>query len=231
VDISTTLIGEINDLLTGIEVDPQRLLEPLGALRRDFRLAVRSYIGLQLTAFAGSHPVQLTSMEAHADVEPITSSMQLSLPGVGRNSPSAVVAFATAPGAFVDLAANMSPAHQLRGGELLLDRHIPASDQRSGFSGLREASSVNPAIGVLIDRGRNPRQAEVELQRLADQSEITVEGDLSGSSERLSKPDRSGWHASGLDLRSGYGVQDKRINTLGAHTVPGGVGSGFPVCW
>ena len=124
-DISTTLIDEINDLLTGIEVDPQRLLELLRALRRDFRLAVRSYIGLQLTAFAGSHPVQLTSMEALADFEAITTSMQLSLQGVGRSSPSTVVAFATAPGAFVDLAANISFAHQLRGGELLLDRHIP----------------------------------------------------------------------------------------------------------
>ena len=87
-DISTTLIDEINDLLTGIEVDPQRLLELLRTLRRDFRLAVRSYIGLQLTAFAGSHPVQLTSMEALADFEPITSSIQLSLLGVGRNSPA-----------------------------------------------------------------------------------------------------------------------------------------------
>jgi hypothetical protein len=181
VDISTRLIDEINDLLTGIEVDPQLLLEPLRALRRDFRLAVRSYIGLQLTAFAGSHPVQLTSMEALADFEVITTSMQLSLQGVGRNRPSTVVAFATRPGAFVDLAANISPAHKLRGGELLLDRHIPASDQRSGFSGLREASTINRAIGVLIDSGRDLRHAEAELQRLADQAEITVQA----QSERL----------------------------------------------
>ena len=95
-------------------------------MRRDFRLAVRSYIGLQLTAFAGSHPVQLTSMEALADFEPITTSMQLSLPGVGRNSPSTLAASATAPGAVVDLAATIAFAHQLRGGKLLLDRHIPA---------------------------------------------------------------------------------------------------------
>ena len=82
------MIDEISGLLTGIEVDPQRLLEMLRALRRDFRLAVRSYIGLQLTTFAGSNPVQLTCMEALADVEAITTSMHLSLPGVGRNRPA-----------------------------------------------------------------------------------------------------------------------------------------------
>ena len=180
-DISTTLLDQINDLLTGIEVDPQRLLEPLGTLRRDFRLAVRSYVGLQLTAFAGSHPVRLTSMEALADFEPITASMQLSRPGAGPNSPSAVVAYATAPGAFVDLAANLSPAHQLRGGELLLDRHIPAPDRGSRFSPLREASTPNRAIGVLIDSGQDPGQAEAERQRLEDHSG----GSVRPLSERL----------------------------------------------
>jgi hypothetical protein len=119
-------------------------------------------------------------MEALADFEQITTSMQLSLPGVGRNSPSGVVAFATAPGAFVDLAANISFAHGLRGSELLLDRHIPASDHRCGFSGLREAT-VNRAIGVLVGSGQSLRQAEAGLQRLADQSEITVQA----QSERL----------------------------------------------
>jgi hypothetical protein len=181
VDISTTLLDQINDLLTGIEVDPQRLLEPLTTLRRDFRLAVRSYVGLQLTAFAGSHPVQLISMEALADFEPITASMQLSRPGVGRNSASAVVAYATAPGAFVDLAANLSPAHQLRGGDLLLDRHIPAPDHGSRLRPLREASTPNRAIGVLIDSGQDPGHAEAGSQRLEDQSG----GSVRPQSERL----------------------------------------------
>ena len=67
---------------------------------------------------------------------------------------SAVTFYASRPGAFVDLAADIRQRHNLDG-QVVLDGHLhplrhPIAP--SGVTGLVEFSVINRAIGVLIER-------------------------------------------------------------------------------
>jgi hypothetical protein len=60
--------------------------------------------------------------------------------------------YASQPHAFATLAADIAGALNLPAGGFSLD-HDLTPEVGSGVSGLREASTINQAIGVLIDRG------------------------------------------------------------------------------
>lgn len=75
--------------------------------------------------------------------------------------------YAAAPGAFVDLAADMSYALGLAPALLPLDDDTAAPVQSSGITGLHAQAIVNQALGVLIGRGHTPETADEELKRLA----------------------------------------------------------------
>jgi hypothetical protein len=77
--------------------------------------------------------------------------------------------YARRPGAFVDLAADLS----WLGGDGLSS--VPLDDALgvdldSSPTGLAQASTINQAIGILIERGFNPAEARGELDDLAARS-------------------------------------------------------------
>jgi hypothetical protein len=76
------------------------------------------------------------------------------------------VLYAATPGAFVDLAADLSYALGLDRTHLVLDQHLIAPTAGSGM-GLDTQSAINQAIGVLIGGGHTLESARHELDRLA----------------------------------------------------------------
>jgi hypothetical protein len=151
----------------------------LAALTADIEAAVPSYLGVQLTIRQNGHPVTLTRIAPHRTA---TTSLRIPLTVLGRrfDPDSRVTFYAAAAGAFVDLAADLSyalhvptstdrstdgsdgedrrhgPVDGDRG--ITLDADVPPSALVSGVSGLSELSTINRAIGVLIDHSHHPDQ-------------------------------------------------------------------------
>ena len=103
--------------------------------------------------------------------------MLLPLDALGVTGPGGTVVFyAARPGAFVDLAADTSFAYSLDG-HVRLDEHLPSPDHPTGppgVSGHTELSTINQAIGALLDRGHTTTEARGVLQRLADRDGIPL---------------------------------------------------------
>jgi hypothetical protein len=105
------------------------------------------------------------------------TSLRLPLSALGNAGLlGALVFYAGNPGAFVDLAADLSFALGLGPDVVALDQDLtPISDPAglTGLTGLAEMSQVNQAIGILIERGHVPHSARTELHRLANLAQTT----------------------------------------------------------
>ncbi|MDP9094783.1 MAG: hypothetical protein M3N95_18055 [Actinomycetota bacterium] len=86
----------------------------------------------------------------------------------GAHGSSSLLFYAADPGAFVDLAADLSFALGLELSDLVLDRHLTLPRHGEGIDGFEFWSGINQAVGVLIARGHTPESARTELHRLAD---------------------------------------------------------------
>jgi hypothetical protein len=80
---------------------------------------------------------------------------------------SDLVLYAATPGAFIDLAADLNYALGLHPAALTLDDDLTEPVSGTGITGLTSQSTINQALGVLIDRGHTPEAARQELNRLA----------------------------------------------------------------
>ena len=182
-DLSTGIAAHLYVLVKSIGAGDDTLTGSLAALAVDLRTAVTSYLGLRLTLVLDGWPVTLTAFGDIDGVRPATSlRLTLSSIGPGFDPESRVVFYAASPGAFVDLAADLSYLHRVRGpagtayadGEVerdgrrpavALDVELPPESVASGFSGLTEYATINRAVGVLIDRGHQPERAQATLRR------------------------------------------------------------------
>lgn len=172
--LSATLSDPSEDLTTD-------LADTVLLLAADARLAVRSFLGLTVTVTIVAHadgaggtvgdtvPLRFTLLEDQAVPREVATSLLLPLPTAGAGqSQITVVLYAATPGAFVDMAADLSflTGHGLA--DVELDQHRGLAGE-ADITGLLEAeSSVGEAIGVLIARGRTREQAYAELDLLAD---------------------------------------------------------------
>ena len=164
-DWPTALLRDLLDL--SASVDGEAELGPrLAELATTLRAAVSSYCGLDLTVHDGVHPVTLTSFLPAADGDEIATSLRLPLVTVSSDvdSQSRVIFYATTPGAFVDLAADLG--HVLRVA-IVLDADLPPQTSVSRLAGLHEMSTINRAVGMLIEQGHHPDDAHSVLRRHA----------------------------------------------------------------
>jgi len=152
VEVLSTALHQV-----GTAEDLERVL---AALLDDFRRAVASALGLQLTTQASGERVALVHFWPGVTPAQVRTSLEVPLPRAGPGA--AVVFYAAVPGALVDLAADLAFALGLGLDRLRLDRHTPDSTA-SGIRGLAELSLLERAIGVLIEQGSDPESAEREL--------------------------------------------------------------------
>ena len=166
--VAAALTAGLRDLALEFGLDHLVVDDSLDRLRRELGQAVESYCGLRITVAQDGFPITLTAFEPLADGATVASSLELSLTVLAGAAPSSVlVLYATRPGAFVDLAADLGyvlPDHAGVGGHLRLDAGLPPSGTESGIVGVETWSTVNRAAGVLIGGGEDPSRAHSELR-------------------------------------------------------------------
>jgi hypothetical protein len=192
VDLPEVVLTHVRDLTASVGQDDQDLSDTLMALATALRSTATSYRGFQLTLVENQWPVTLTAFDDGHDA-PIGTSLRLPLGLVSRrvDGESRVVFFAGTPGAFTDLAADLSHAlggisvngrsstaknaddHGIRVDghrkviELDIDIDLLPASRTSGLTGLAELTVLNRALGMLIQQGHDLEQAHQVLRREA----------------------------------------------------------------
>jgi hypothetical protein len=182
VDIPTALFNQLAQFANSVGFDAEILHLPLTNLVADLRAVIPSYRGLQVTILFSDQPVTLTELIPQQTDGAVTTSLRvpLSLLGPGHDEGSRIIFYASTPGAFVDLAADLGyvlkaavRTDHLDGDRaasdaapyaelpisLVLDGDLSPDLADSGLTGLPELSSINRALGILIDRGHNAGDA------------------------------------------------------------------------
>jgi hypothetical protein len=181
-EIPRSLLASLRELTTtDVDGDGHAVSELLAALIRELEASVLSYRGLQLTISQNGFPVVLTAFtDGHDGAVGTSLRVPLALLDPGFTTESRIVFYAGTPGAFVDLAADLTFA--LRGAstpESAENSAPPAirldadpSPRTDGFnlSGVTELSAIDRAVGVMIDQGHHPDHALATLRSEADRA-------------------------------------------------------------
>jgi hypothetical protein len=166
VEISLALAADLAALTVALDEPGANIETTLRQLGSDAKAAVASYLGLTVSAGVAL----FTTMDDHRRSADIHASLMMPLHRLGSNTRGArfvVVLYATTPGAFTDLSADLAWVTGLPLAAFVIDQHLSVdADLRAGGFG-HAGSVVNQAIGVLIGRGRTPEQASDELDALA----------------------------------------------------------------
>ena len=147
------------------------LAQMLDRLGEAVSLTVTSLIALSIRTGVGDAEIELTARAEGRDAGGIRTSLLIPLParaggGSTPGSRSSLLLYAGQPGAFVDLAADISWITGRALDAFPMDEHLgPIAEERSAPA-LRELSMVNQAVGVLIERGFLPEEAVRHLDRL-----------------------------------------------------------------
>ncbi len=165
-DLSAALAADLRSLSAVIHNADGGLEPVLRSLATELQSAVDSYVGLTITIASQGHRISFTTSEPGAIA---TTSLSIPLAAVaGSETGSSLVLYATTPGAFVDLAADLAWVLEVKPSALVLDQHLAVPAPSSGVTGLRELATINRAIGALIEYGYTPESARAELRRQAD---------------------------------------------------------------
>jgi hypothetical protein len=173
-EISAALLADLAILTEALDDPDMDVTETLRRVARDAQIAVASYVGLSVVIELDGRQLTLTAFERFAGPADIQTSLSTPLPLGQRSARSdspteagiTLVLYAATPGAFVDLAADLSwlaadTLPGLRG--ISLDEHRKPELVQNSTLSLSGLTAVNQAIGVLIERGRTPEEAEREL--------------------------------------------------------------------
>lgn len=157
--------------LAGRGDDIESLLQ---AMLYDLKAAIPSAKGLSLTVRVSGHDVTITTLDDDK-VRPVGASILFPLRlGAAEYEGTCIVFYAANPGAFVDLAADLGWTTGLPPQTILLDQHLLLPVAGSAVTGLQEWSTINQAIGMLIERGHSPGSARIELEHNAECLASTV---------------------------------------------------------
>lgn len=137
------------------------------------RATVESFSGVSLTLAVDGYPFTITVLDATLDAATaVRASLRMPVGArTGTQSATIVVFYAATPGAFVDLAADITHARGTPVGAVVLDKDLRVPPPGGG---LAELSAIHQAIGVLIARGNTPHLARSELERRASSSGVDL---------------------------------------------------------
>jgi hypothetical protein len=118
-----------------------------------------------------NQPVSVTSAEL-GNISDITTSLCVSLAWVpSLSADSRITFYASVPGTFVDLAADLTFALD---SDVRLDEDIPSA-LVSGLTGVGKLSAINKALGVLVNHGHTADSAQRELRHTADATRSCIQ--------------------------------------------------------
>ena len=177
--LTPALVADLTSLTAALDdpdVDLQCSLDRLG---RTLGTAISSFLGLSMTVRVDDHPITVTTTSRTAAPATVAGSpvvgASISLPLPERAA--TVVFYAGSPGAFVDLAADVTHAWTLPPGAVVIDAQLtpdPDCDSRTEVGGLAEFDVVHQAVGVLVGRGHLPAAAHHELDQQARTTGVDV---------------------------------------------------------
>ena len=170
--ISPGLAAELGLLTQALDLPGIDTAETLTRLAADAQTAVESYLGLSVVITANRAKFDFTVLNAGTRPEHIRTSVLVPLsPGPADGSAAAasvaLILYAATPGAFIDLAADLSWITGRALPDFQLDQHRTLPDSATNPSPLAAMSSIDQALGVLIGRGSTPEQAERDLYERA----------------------------------------------------------------
>ncbi|CAO5158918.1 ANTAR domain-containing protein [Frankia sp. AiPs1] len=175
-DISTAWAADLAALTESLDEPGTDISQTLRQLAADTKIAVHSYLGLSAILSVGGRRLEFTALEEDAEPEDIRASLRISFPPAlsGSEDPAAtasLILFAAMPGAFLDLATDLSwltgSLDGLDTAAFVLDEDLTVPHDPAPPSGLKARSTIDQAIGVLISQGNTPEQAHHHLDLLA----------------------------------------------------------------
>jgi hypothetical protein len=160
-------------------VDIEDTLRRLGV---DARLAVASYVGLSVLIGVDGHSFGFTVLdETFASSDARASIALRDLPISPDNSTElaavTIILYAARPGAFVDLAADLTYPVRRAGQStdgIAVDEHVHFATGAARFRRLNDLSTMNQAIGLLIAKADTHEQIDRALRLHTDGSGIDV---------------------------------------------------------
>jgi hypothetical protein len=174
-DISGLLSTDLTEFLTDLDPAGPEVLQALSMLRRDLTVAVPSFQALRLAFQLEGVPIALTVADG---VRPPVTTMRLPLWWLSMDQDASSITFyAAVPGAFVDLAADLTHTLGLDANAVTLDGlgpEILALGLSSGLTGLAGFTAVNRAIGMLMAGGFDIDDARAELAARAARTGLTL---------------------------------------------------------
>ncbi len=165
------LISELTLLTQALDLPDTDVAETLSRLTADAGTAVDSYLGLSVAIMATTGEFDLTVLAEGATTGQIRTSLLVPLsapvdPMCVDASPEASIAlilYASTPGAFIDLAADLAWLTDRPLTDFHVDEHLTPPAGHTDPTRLQAMSTINQALGVLIGRGATLEQAERRL--------------------------------------------------------------------
>jgi hypothetical protein len=172
VPIPARLLAELALLTQALDLPGTDVAQTLRRLAADARSAVESFLGLSVAITADRIRFDLTLLDDGTQPVHIQTSLLVPLSTaavVASATPASValILYAATPGAFIDLAADLSWITGRALAEFRLDEHRALPSNYVAPTSLAAMSSINQALGVLIGRGATPEQAERDLHTRA----------------------------------------------------------------
>ncbi len=135
--------------------------------------AIPSLLGFTISLGIDGTPVIVQVATRSDESSAAGSSLHLPLAWMPDHAGSSLTFYASTPGAFVDLAADLAFAIGPRHG-IVLDGNLDALPRAPAVFGLAGLSVVNRAVGMLIERGLEPDTAMAELEHRSAHENLTV---------------------------------------------------------
>jgi hypothetical protein len=156
--------------------EPGDVVSVLRDLGASCALAVSSCLGYSITVVGDSAAISVTLLEEPPSGCRIVTSVTVPLDSlVDVAAGSEITFYATKRGGLVDLAADFSYALGLSPDVVQFDLRLTPGAPGTSITGWDNATSLNQALGILLDHGFDLDQARAELDRLARQARTTPE--------------------------------------------------------
>jgi len=175
VDTSTALAADLNglsDALNDGNVDGQ-LAQSMRAMRKDAQGAVHSLVGFSITVSMSGQDVTLTSLGNSVQSADVVVSLRVPFDPRATGISGAATFYAAQAGAFDTLADELGRLLGAPEQVLVPDASVPPR-LVSGLTGAVELSVINRALGVLIEMGYTPAEAQHQLRWRADRSRVSL---------------------------------------------------------
>ncbi len=175
------LAAELGLLTQALDVPGTDVAETVIRLAADTHSAVDSYVGLSVMITANRCQFDVTVLDEGTQPEHVRTSLLVPLSDAPQEATALVsvvlILYAATPGAFIDLAADLSWIAGRALADFRLDEHRTLPSNYANSTHLGATSKINQALGVLIGQGLTPAEAERSLYERA----ATVGIDLVGA--------------------------------------------------